>query len=320
MTRATTSQLSRFVYTDITTDPLFHRLSEPYELQRTMNLFMLTQDIHAFPHGHDRIKASIESSPPEGKWEQMVAKGLARSSRHGDDRYHLGLDESLRDFAEFCVPHALLFGEAAYEIVYCDPDEHGRWRGFFLARIHPYKRRLGRHRHYKAAIGDQRGEWITLPDDRVVVFRLEPKERRAMVRDAVAVLAASSRSVALSVQFIGKPGYDVTTAVRAERTIMAKATRDLGWNGRWAYRDYASAPYETLRNLKFAMFESQMRDMIVAGVQQALDKAAVVLGTRSEIHVLCHPTRSEIETAIRELEDGPGREQSLWELEKPIIL
>ena len=320
MTHPKTSQLSRFVYSGMTTDPVLQRLSEPYQLQKTMNLFMLTQDLHAFPYRDDRVNVSVESSPTRPDWEKTVAKAVAHSSRYGGERYRRGLDEALRDLAEFCVPHVLLFGEAAYEIVYSNPDKDGRWQSFFLARVHPYQRRLGRHRHYKAAVGDQSGEWVTLPDDRVVVFRLEPKKQRAMVRAAIQVLASSSPGVLLRGDLIGKPGYDVSTAIRAERALMAKATRDLGWNGRSMYHEYSSAPYETLRNLKFALFESQMREMIVEGVQQALDKVAVVLGVQSQIHVECHPTLSEIQAAIHDLEVGPGRDKSLWQLERPIIL
>jgi hypothetical protein len=230
------------------------------------------------------------------------------------------LGEALEDFSQFCLHQVLQFGEAAYEIAYTDPDADDHWQAFRLALVHPYQRRFGRHRHYKAAIQEFPGEWVTIPDDRIVVFRLEPKELRNALKSAVNALNASSMNWAGGIIGLADAGIDIGEASRADAALLARATRNMGWNARFQYQKYATGPYLTLRDFRFALLEARLRGMVVRGVQEALDKTVPVLGVRSRLAVECHPTTAEIDSAMRELEAGPGRDKSLWQLERPIVL
>lgn len=227
--------------------------------------------------------------------------------------------DALEDFSQFCLHQVLQFGEAAYEIAYTDPDEDGKWQGFGLALVHPYRRRFGRHRHYRAAIQELPGEWVAIPDDRIVVFRLEPRELRNDLRSAVSALRASGLNWGAGMASLAYAGIDITEASRADAALLARATRSMGWNARWNYDKYVTAPYLILREFRFAKLKAQLRAMVIRGVQEALDKTVPVLGVRSQLSVECHPTVAEIDAAMRQLEAGPGRDRSLWQLERPIV-
>ncbi len=316
--RPMTSQISRHVFSDMTADPTYHRLSAPY--REGGYLFMLREDCRAFPLGNDRVQATLtQIERPVPGWDTTVVRALEYSSPHHGG--HLpGLGDALEDFSQFCLHQVLHFGEAAYEIAYTDPDADGKWQTFRLALVHPYRRRFGRHRHYKAAVQDLPGEWVTIPDDRIVVFRLEPKGLRNDLKSAVAALQASGLNWGVGMAGLANAGIDTTEASRGDAALLARATRNMGWNARWNYDKYVTAPYLVLREFRFAKLEAELREMIIRGVQEALDKTVPILGVRSKLSVECHPTIAEIEQAMHELEAGPGRDKSLWQLERPIVL
>ena len=317
------TKLSRFVWSDTTTDPTYHRLSKPYALYREMYGMMLIEDARAFPydHGDGEFVVLLEQIGENPRWPNLVVSALdrdSRSNRRTDGRLYSGdLEDALRKFSEVCLQQVLMFGEAAYEIVYSDPDDHGRWQAFHLSLVHPYRRSLGRHRHYKAQIGDERGEWITLPDDRVVVFRIEPAAYRHQVADSMAAVVSGSKASGSFMGMIGKvTRYDFSKHQNSEQVILARATRSLGWTGRGLYVKEGLPPYLAMRTLQFALFQVHLREMVVRGVQAALVKAGDYFGVQSTLQVSGVPSRADIENARKSIEVGPGTDKSLYDVER----
>jgi hypothetical protein len=316
------TQLSRRLFSQMTTDRTYHRLSQPHALYSELYGMMLLEDSgRAFPYEHhdDRFTVSLTMVEGSPGWENQLACALddeLRHQRNGGRTYRGDLEGALRKFSEFCIHQVLMFGEAAYEIVFSNPDDQGRWREFHLVLVHPYQRRLGRHRHYKAAINEERGEWITLPDQRVVVFRIEPPAYRRDIADAVNSIRAGSGSSGAYAGMVGKvPSYDFGKHMETEQILLARATKALGWTGRGLFVKEGLQPYVTMRSLQFALFQAHLRDMVHRGVQEALDKAGQVLDIRAELQISGVPSVADIMAATQELETGPGRDRSLFEIE-----
>jgi hypothetical protein len=306
----------------MTTDPVYHRLSRPFEAARGFYTFMLLEDAsRAFPYASFRNSFTAEAVTESGEdVTELAAEALTRERSSGRNRAE-PLVDAIRDFGEECIRHMLMFGEAAYELVLCSPDEVGRWRRFDLRLIHPYWRRLGRHYHYMAAVGEEtEGRTVTLPPESVIVFRLEPPARRREVADAVAVLrAASGLTTAATELMMSGVGFDLTQHRRAEEAILARATRTIGWTGRDAYMHDALEPYRTIRELRFRLFQAELRTMVLSGVQEALNRAGRSLGFAATIHVSSLPDRQSIEDAIHLVERGVGDDETLWDVLKPFV-
>jgi hypothetical protein len=316
-----TSQLSQSIYSDMTNDPTFHKLSRRLEdLRNHSDIFMIVEDAsRAFPYSSlDReFRASLRSSDDLGELPERVATAIGHEGRSRGRRTHLS--EALRDFAELCIQEVLLTGEAAYEIAYSDPDVEGRWTRFHLVRIHPYRRSLGRHRHYIAGSEDHSGRWITLPGPSVVVFRLEPASCRRAVGDAMSALRSARAWTAFTRMAEQRVPYDIEAHSNSEQELLARVTRGVGWIGRGLYAKKMLDPYRLTRELQFAIFLARLRSMVVNGVQAALDRAGLVLGFTAELEVSGLPTEEDIQLAISTIESGPPPDQSLLDVVKPYL-
>jgi hypothetical protein len=316
-----TSQLSHSIYSDMTDDPTFHKLSRRLEDMRNhSDIFMIVEDAsRAFPYSiaNREFRASLRSSGDLGELPERVARAIGFQGRSRGRQTHLA--EALRDFAERCIQEVLLTGEAAYEIVYSDPDVAGHWTRFHLVRIHPYRRSLGRHRHYIAGSEDRPGHWITLPGSSVVVFRLEPASSRRAVGDVMSALRSARAWTAFARMAEQRVPYDIAAHSNAEQVLLARVTRDVGWIGRGLYAKKMLDPYRLTRELEFAIFLARLRRMVVVGVQAALDRAGSVLGFSAELEVAGLPTEKDIQLAISTIESGPPLDQSLLEFVKPYL-
>lgn len=311
------TQLSRVTFVDESSDSTFRRLSRPHDYWVGFYTSMLLRDLqHVFPY--PRFDKSFEVAlvlpPGQPDPQDRVAEALGRERGYHDP----DLADALRDFAEECAPHLVAYGEAAYELVYHSPDEHGAWQGFDLALIHPYRRRLGRHQHYIPPTEDRRAGWIRLPAERVIVFRL-PGHRRKDVSRAMKVLAAANTRHAIAARLQFRPGlpYDFMRHTQAEREILAAATSRIGWQGRGLFTEDQLEPYRLMQELRFEQFQAELREMIIPRLNEALARAGTELGFEARLRVTGVPTPSDVRSQMRRLDEGVGPDVSLHDVLSP---
>lgn len=278
---------------------------------------MLLEDAsRAFPYRRfdEAFKVNLVGQGTDESLRRSVARALDRE-RYGNGGSHAVLEDAIRDFAEECIPHVLMFGEAAYELVLWDPDDQGSWRAFDLALIHPYWRRLGRHMHFAASMDGGPGQVHRLAADSVVLFRLEPRRRRREVDATVSVLAkASSISTAATTLTMTDKHHDFRTHTAAEEALLARATRSIGWTGRGLFTKNALEPYRAIRDLRFASFHAELRSMIVTGINEALHLAGKRLGFTAAIDIEGVSTDAQIRDAIGLIRSGVGVDLAINEL------
>ena len=107
---------------------------------------------------------------------------------------------------------------------------------------------------------------------------------------------------------------DIGTYSRAERELLARATRSIGWTGRDLFLKDALEPYRIQRQLEFALFQAELREMVVEGVNQAIQRAGQVLGFEGELKVEGVAGRREIKAALRNVQAGVGQDRTLFDV------
>lgn len=314
------TQLSRVTFVDESTDPTFRRLSRPHAYWFGFYTSMLLRDLeHVFPYPRfDRsFEAALAVSSGGPNLPDLVAGALTRERHHHPrDR---ALVEALRDFGEECATHMTAYGEAAFELVYHSPDEQGVWRAFDLALIHPYRRGLlGSHEHYIPPLEGRPGGWIRLPPERVILVRL-PMVRRREVSRAVRVLAAANSRHAIAARLQFRPGlpYDFARHMREERAILAAGTNQIGWHGRGLFTDEQLEPYRLMRELRFEHLQAELREVIMQGINAALQQAGRELAFEAQLTVAGVPTVDDVRVQMSRLKEGVGPDVSINDVLSP---
>lgn len=319
MSRQPSTRRTRRRFLEEADDPRFRALSRPYELWHEFYTSMLLRDLeHVFPYPdfHRDFTARLEVNSGAVD-DNLVAAALARERWH---RRHELLAESVRDFGEECAPQMVAFGEAAYELAFASPGDTGKWQEFRLHLIHPYRSRFGRHQFYALSENGSRGRWINLPANSVVRVRLS-RRRRRQVADVVAALTAANahNPVRARLQFTPGLPYAFTHHAAAEREILARATRPIGWRGRGLFTDEQLEPYRLLRDLRFEGFQAELRDVILRGINEALARAGAELGFSARVTVEGVPGIDEVNRQVARVLEGVGPELSLQDVLKPFI-
>ena len=317
MSSSASTRRSRHHYVDETLDRRFRALSRRYDLWRQFYTSMLLQDLeHVFPY--PRFNRGFTANvDPEGtpSVADLIASALARERRHRRDD---DLAEALRDFAEECAPHVVAFGVAAYEVAFTSPDDGKRWEGFRLHLIQPYRKRFGRHQHYLVSEDGRRGRWITIPKQTVVEFRL-PRRRRIAAASAMASLAAANANspIRARLQYVSGLPYSFSRHAAAERELLARATAPIGWRGRGLFTADQLEPYPLIRDLRFEGFQAELRQLILAGVNTAVERAGEHLGFEARVVVDGVPTLDDVYRQTARVQDGVGSEVNLQDVLQP---
>lgn len=337
-------------------DALYQRLSHNRE-DFTTGFYtrMFIEDVQyvvPFPRQDPNWEADLVGDLKKDT-RQLVTEALP--NRYGS-RPHPNLTEAYRDFSARCSQTIVASGRAAYEIVYYLPDANqpptedaaasdlddaksvsGEAAArdpvaFCLMPVHPFVRSFdGRHYQYVPTLETedvilgkaepQPPRWIELDPDRIVVFEL-PRKRRRQVARAWNGLAKASElygSLPRLVMSGDAPDYDLEAHKRTEDETVARVTRDLGWNARMLSGKRQLEPYQLHRQLRFVRLKIELRDMITAGVNEALDRAGCRMGFDARIELRGVPRLEDVDNAVRELHQGPeGKLVDLYERFRPL--
>jgi hypothetical protein len=266
----------------------------------------LLRDVaNLIPYGHVEVVMVGNSKG----FEKVISEALIRDRHYGFP----DITEAVREFCNRCAPTVVAAGQAAFEIILSKPEEKTPSpKSFYLMHIENYRRRLGRPMQYRPKRG-----WTQLDGKLVVVFQMD-KARLCAVRSSIETLDAASRSQHILHKMALKPplGYDFKAHQGKEAISISRATRNLGWNSAM-FSKYALEPYQVIRALRWYEFRLELREMVIDGLNRALQTAGSAIGFDVQLEVRGLPTREDFLEARIRLNDGRcGR---LVDLIKPFL-
>jgi hypothetical protein len=111
--------------------------------------------------------------------------------------------------------------------------------------------------------------------------------------------------------------YSVVRHSALERELLARATAPIGWRGRGLFTDEQLEPYRLMRDLRFEAFQTELRDVVIQGLNKAISLAGNALGF--EAHVVLHgvPGHDDVAREVRRVKEGPGPDVSLQSVLRP---
>lgn len=228
--------------------------------------------------------------------ETVICHALSLG-RHSD---YYNITDSVREFCLLCAPTVVAAGYAAFEIILWKPEEKApKPKTFRLAQVQNYRNRFGSPMQYQPGRG-----WVNLDRNMLVVFEID-NARRAVVRNAMELLADASRHKAMLNKMIRNPppGYDFEAHQESEAIRVSRATRALGWNSS-IHRMYLPEPYMVSRYLKWCKFRLELREMMIGGLNRALKIAGSAMEFNVQLKVSGLPMMDDLAEARGRLEDG----------------
>lgn len=229
------------------------------------------------------------------------------------------LEDALRDTVTECVLD-LVHGPIYIEIEYFLDGEGNDLPNFRLHVVPSdfYRTRFGKV-HVKPADHGIADKSRTHEIDPASLVRIElPRpERRAMKR-ALAAMKTASRYHLAPVDMLtsGNPprGLDIKLHTKELARGLRAATNSIGWDGRGQLVEGMEDPYRVWRSLQFARYRLTLLDLVMRGLNRALDTAGGRLGFSASLEVEGLITLADIDVGLAAIDDG--REDlpsvSLW--------
>ena len=101
---------------------------------------------------------------------------------------------------------------------------------------------------------------------------------------------------------------------RSYEETLARATRELGWNGRGIFQDRIADFHWAVRELRWRHFCIDLRDEVLSRLKDAFTRSGALLGAHPRLVVEGLPTPAKIHEAQNRLKAGGTRFDTLLEL------
>lgn len=220
------------------------------------------------------------------------------------------LEEALRDFMQHVSTQVVGWGECTFEVEYLmEAAGDGDPVAFRLAPLYPGSlgRRWRKPIQYvprnaaEATTRDGLG-FVHLDPQHLIKFSL-PRVLHRDVRRAVRFLSAASdqqrNEFALVQQSMTqRTHYDVRAHHRLTGELVLRATRAIGWNARGLQREHVLDPYAVWRQLRFNRFKVQVRDVILAQLNDALRRIGDQFGFEARIELAGVSTLADVDAQL----------------------
>lgn len=215
--------------------------------------------------------------PPALDAERLIARALTRKE-------HRDLNEAVRDFLIESTRTLLAFNHAAYEIVY-SLNSFGKPVSFDLQYIPTW------------TLKRSRGGWLqSIPP--AFVDQADPPRKIYLPAESV---------------FNLRPPEPIRKFLRL---ALAQATRKSGWSARDLLRNEMTDVYLAQRILRFEAFKIEIRDSVVAQLNEIFTRVGIRLGFSGAISISGVPTRAQAEEAMQALQVGSA---SIANIIKPFL-
>lgn len=281
------------------------------DYSRSTYAYMLIEDVHntimPFRTGSRSRPFSVRVEPPSDSVAQLIETALR-------PEYARNLTDAVCDFVRDCASALLTFGEAFYELVSLfSPRDRNHATGFEIVRVPTptvFRRRGQLVQYVPASIASHLGieQWITLPPQSMLAVHnpLGPRMAR-LFEDLSLVGAGVMPQFAVASMMPGAPDrvpFDLQLYVRTQNIVAARCTREIGWNGRGLFQREAVDYYTTMRELRFEKFKMNLRQAILAMLNEALKRAGSRMGFDERLVLDGLPSHEDVARSQRQLETG----------------
>lgn len=251
---------------------------------------------------------NVVLEPSNADLERIVVSSISR------DDYPSGLPSEVSDFISQCAVELLLFDTSTYEIVYLSEEKDGKLVGFEFVHINPLslvKRGNTLLQVLPSELATKLGKpsQINLKPERILTFAL-PGSYWAKMSELMELLSVLSTPTAPNFYMeelasgAMKTPYDVKAHILMHKVALAKATKPSGWNARWMFQDAALEYYLIHRNLTFERVKIELRDSILATLNEGIERAGQELGFTTKIVIGGLPTIADVRAANDHLQKG----------------
>lgn len=304
---------SRFYYRDGTDDPvLLAHLQKTDDLHDGYYEGMLSDDVgHLLPFGRgldEGFTVEIAGSEDPSHRELIAA---ALPSQYGRS----ALEDALREFLQLVAMHLVGYGASSFEVEYrrLSPTDAP-----FCFQLHPlYPGSLGRQwgrtvQYVPTEVAEKTTRhglgYIVLDPAHIVTIEL-PKALGREVRRTVRFLIAASKQQRAELQLLqtgydNSGHYDLVAHHELTGELVLRATRGIGWNARGLHRENVLDPYALWRNLRFARFKVQLRDVILEQLNDLLVEVGERIGFRAQVELHGVSNLADIDAALAAISVG----------------
>lgn len=287
------------------------------------DLWMLADDLRLelWSHFHRLSRAGNRGTPEPIRLERcsptlaaVFDDFLPNTHGHGN-----GVAETLDDFIPMTAAGIVLNESVTFELCYARPA-NAPGEPIVAATLRYVPTRsifgLGRARFQivppQSDKRDGRLRVLRVQRERLIRFEAPRKWRSALrrIRRALPVLTRVTHSW-ISDGLSSRPDEEFSVARRRHDVALARATRDLGWNGRGQFRDHMADFHATVRELRWKRFCITMRDHLLATVQGLFLKVGRSFGEAPLLVVEGLPSADQVLAAESHLSSGGTPFESL---------
>lgn len=251
---------------------------------------------------------SVVLEPSNPDLEKVLTRALSK------DDYPDRLPSEVCDFISQCAVELLLFDTSTYEITYLSKETDQKPVGFEFVHINPFSlTKIGNGlvqvlpSDLAAKLG--RPTEIKLKPERILTFTL-PSTYRAKMSELLELLSVLSTPTSPNFYMEElasgslKTPYDVKAHILTHKVALAKAAKLSGWNARLLFQDTALEYYLIHRDLVFERFKIDLRDSILATLNEGIMRAGQQIGFTAKMVLSGLPTTADVETAYLHLQQG----------------
>lgn len=299
---------------------LFPRLTaeEITEMDSAFYTDMFREDLSFLLPSYDQASSVIRLEPASQNVEQLIEEALCV-------HHARGFAAAVSEFIRFAAMSITGYGVAYYEITYESETLDKEPVAFHFQRIDPESVLIVGTAVYQKIdprVAQERRcpKWIHIP--RKTVLKLSPPGRWVaefrQIAYALTVLSrvtlpdfaipdiARSRSVPV----------DNLDYLNTQQMAVLAATKRTGWNIRGLSSGKISGYYWFQRYLRFEKLKIQLRNELVNGLNDGLQRAGAKLGFSARIVVSDLPSESDVSAAECELDLGS---KVMGEIIKPFL-
>lgn len=301
------------------------RLGRGSGCQESMYVNWFLEDVaKSLPYGLGSQEGFQLSLEPENRSVQELVLNALPAHTYG----HTRLTEAFRQFlvyTVFDVVRGHLYLEVEY--FYKDGGDKGKPVAFkvhVLPRGSVFKR-FGKYRLVDgigSEVPDEAGhvrKAVLDPKNLVVVSLPSPWARRALRTMSLLSDVSSQMSVAtdfLTGEYGHNSGFDYNAHRDLVNDLVLKRTRDIGWAGRDTFLEGMLDPEKAWRAIQFARFQIVVRDTVLAGLQEAVDRAGRAIGYTAKFELQGTLDSANLDEFEADLQSG---KRGIYELIHPAL-
>ena len=273
------------------------------ELYTTIFIEDIASSVWPFAYSSSRRNVSVELKTHSESAEEIVTAALKKNER--------SLESSLREFLSAAAGQIAECDFAVAEIVLTRDTDTNEIENVEFVWINPAQihRRWGKvYQQVPPEIASERSvkTRIHLPNEKIIHFLAPPRLRRAMskARESLSIISDFRNSSFAMTAFQTNLPFDWQIHERAMMFALAEAGKSIGFASRGMFNKHLATPYQIRMRLLHERFLIELRQTLLATLNDALRKIGSRMGFECELKVNGLPTDHDIEIALNQLDSG----------------